>query len=353
MKQPLYTGAWGNLHLQGIAVDKKQGYIYYSFTTQLIKATLEGQIVGALTGLVGHLGCIAFNEEDGCVYGSLEYKNDSIGKGILRSLNKGSSFADAFYVACFDVARIDRLGIPAEGSDIMRCSYLKEVVHDYNSTGTDVSGKTVPHRYGCSGIDGITFGPLPGKSQEEGMYLYIAYGIYSDLTRKDNDHQILLCFDPADVKQYAESLDQGHMHTQGPAAPLHKFFVYTGNTTYGVQNLEYDPHTNAFFMAVYTGKKPGFPNYSLFAADASAAPEYRKLQGLEEQGEILILLPAGLHDEATELYGWHFPHGSTGLCSLGNGSWLIAEAKVSTAGQCGYIFQYIWDGKKPFLVKDR
>lgn len=351
MKQPLYTGTQGKFHIQGIAVDQKKGFIYYSFTTQLIKATLDGQIVGSLTGLVGHLGCIAFCQEDGCVYGSLEYKNDSIGKGILRGLQDETVFADAFYVACFDVDRIDRVGIPAAGCDIMRCAYLKEVVQDYNGTGTNALGQTVPHRYGCSGIDGLTFGPMPGKTCDDGMYLYVAYGIYGDLTRKDNDHQVILCLDPAEVKGCAAPLDQGNMHTYGPASPLHKFFVYTGNTTYGVQNLEYDPHTNAFFMAVYPGKKPEYPNYQLFAVDAAAAPRQQLLEGVGETGAVLLLKPIGNCHEPTGLRGWYFPHGSTGLCALGDGNWLISESRVTTAGQCGYIFQYAWDETHPFLTK--
>ena len=71
MEGSIFTGYWGNYHIQGIAVDKKGGYIYYSFTTKLVKATLDGKIIGSVDGIVGHLGCIAFNEEDGCVYGSL------------------------------------------------------------------------------------------------------------------------------------------------------------------------------------------------------------------------------------------------------------------------------------------
>ena len=129
--------------------------------------------------------------------------------------------------------------------------------------------------------------------------------------------------------------------------------LYTGNTTYGVQNLEYDPHTNAFFMAVYTGKKPAYPNYSLFAADASVPAENRVFEGIGENGEVLSLMPIGDRDEVTGIRSWRFPYGSTGMCALGDGNWLIAESRRSTGGQCGYIFQYVWDEKAGFLVKDQ
>ena len=93
----IYSGEWKAGHIQGIAVDAKQGYIYYSFTTMLIKADLQGNIIGTVTGLLGHLGCIEFNEEDGRIYGSLEYKNDSIGRGILKQENTTKHWDTAFY----------------------------------------------------------------------------------------------------------------------------------------------------------------------------------------------------------------------------------------------------------------
>ena len=42
MNAPIFTGSWGKCHLQGIAVDRAGGYIYYSFTTKLVKARLNG-----------------------------------------------------------------------------------------------------------------------------------------------------------------------------------------------------------------------------------------------------------------------------------------------------------------------
>lgn len=348
--QPLYTGAWGSYHIQGICVDRKKGYIYYSFTTKLVKATLDGRIVGSVDGLVGHLGCIAFNKADGCVYGSLEYKNDDVGKGILSSLDSDIRFDNSFYAVRFDVDRIDRLGIHADGNDIMTGVYLKEVVADYNGFGKNVFGKIVPHRYGCSGIDGTTFGPLPGKTPGEGMYLYVAYGIYSEVDREDNDYQVLLCYDISRWEAYACPMKQDAMHTSGFDQPCHKFFVYTGNTVYGVQNLEYDAYTNAFYMAVYQGEKENFPNYALFAVDASVPAKREVMRGNGAEGEILTLCRGGLYDEKSGVTGWNFPYGSTGLYAFGDGRWLICEARNNTLGQCGYIYQYTWDGKTPFAA---
>ena len=348
MKNPIFTGAWGkgSCHIQGIAVDKKNGFIYYSFTTKLIKATLDGEIVGSLDGLVGHLGCIAFNERDGRVYGSLEYKNDVIGRDILSVLGDGRRFEDGFYIARFDVDRIDRLSMPAGESDIMKCVYLPEVVRDYNG-----KGKGADHKYACSGIDGVTFASLPGKPDDDKKYLYVAYGVYGDIDREDNDHQVILCYDIEDWDRYALALDQSNMHKSGPEAPLHKYFVFTGNTTYGVQNLEYDSHTNAMLMAVYHGKKPKYPNFDLFMIDMSIPAKSERLSGLDEIGETLTLSGIG-QKEKSAIHGWHFPYGATGLYSCGGGEWLISENEESPDGQCAYIYKYIWDGVHPFVKEE-
>ena len=109
MDGSIFTGTHGGNHIQGIAVDQEKGYIYYSFTTMLIKATMDGSIVGSVNGLTGHLGCIDFHEADRKVYGSLEYKNDAIGKGIHQKLGIEKEYEDALYIAIFDVDKIDRM----------------------------------------------------------------------------------------------------------------------------------------------------------------------------------------------------------------------------------------------------
>ncbi len=248
------VGGFHTGHVQGIAVDSKREYMYFSFTTCLVKTDMKGKVIGTVKGLAGHLGCIAFNEEDGRVYGSLEFKHDIIGKNILNNMDQQIEVSDGFYIAIFNVEKIDRMDMDAEKDGVMTSVYLKEVVDDYMAPG---------HRYGCSGIDGTTFAPIPG-SKDGKKYLYVAYGIYSEPERRDNDYQVILRYDTADWSKYEKSLNQLNMHRQGPQKPDSKYFVYTGNTTYGIQNPEYDPWTNYMFAAVYCGRKEEFPNYPMF-----------------------------------------------------------------------------------------
>ena len=282
LPRDIFSGHWRTGHCQGIAVDLERGAVYYSFTTALVKTDLQGRLIGSVNGLLGHLGCIAFNGADGRVYGSLEYKNDAIGRGIQNLLGSGAAPEDAFYTAIFDADRIDRPGMDACRDGVMTAVYLKEVVDDF--TGEAVcGGRTVSHRLGCSGIDGTTFGPIPGCADGK-RYLFVAYGVYADETRADNDHQVLLCYDTSDWARFERPLRQDAMHRSGPAAPDRKFFVFTGNTTYGVQNLEYDPCANGFLMAVYPGKKPQYPNRPMYIVDGAKPPVTAPLRGLEPRG---------------------------------------------------------------------
>lgn len=302
-------------HVQGIAVDAKRQHMYFSFTTCLVKTDLNGKVIGSVTGLAGHLGCIAYNYDDGKVYGSLEFKQDSIGRGILANLGSSQTLQDGFYMTIFDVEKIDRMDMDAEKDGVMTAVYLKEVSDDYAAEG---------HRYGCSGIDGTTFAPAFG--QEDGKnYLYVAYGIYGDTARADNDHQVILQYDTADWGRYALPLNQTNMHRSGPDAPSAKYFVFTGNTTYGIQNLEYDPASRTMLAAVYKGKKEQFPNYAMYFIDCTKAPVTGLLQGIGHEGQQLTLANIGQCHEATGICGCDFPLGSTGIATLGDGRFYISE----------------------------
>jgi len=329
LPENIFSGVWDGGHCQGIAVDTAREFMYYSFTTALVKTDMQGNLIGTCTGLLGHLGCIAFNDEDGRVYGSLEYKNDAIGRGILNKAGHAGDITDAFYIARFDVEKIDRVGMDACADGVMTGVYLKEVVDDYHAE-VQCGGRTVPHRHGCSGIDGTTFGPMPGDVGGK-KYLFVAYGIYGDTERDDNDDQVILCYDTSDWDSYARPISQQDMHTCGPEKPDRKLFVRTGNTNWGVQNLEYDPYCQGFLMAVYTGKKPNWPNKPMYIVDASVAPD----------GDRLTL------KEAPDCIGWNYGYGSTGLIALGDGTYYVSYDGKDAEGWFTNVKKCRWNGVDP------
>ena len=313
-------------HVQGIAIDKKREFVYFSFTTCLVKTDMQGNIIGTVTGLAGHLGCIAYNYENGKVYGSLEFKHDAIGKGVLKTIGREDNILDGFYMTCFDVEKIDRIGMDAEKDGVMTAVYLDEVYKDYDADG---------HRYGCSGIEGTTFAPDFGKSDGK-QYLYVAYGIYSDLDRTDNDNQVILKYDISDWDKYAKPLNQLDMHRSGPEKAYGKYFLFTGNTTYGIQNLEYDPVSGLMLAAVYVGKKEAFPNYSMFFIDCSKTPE----------GDKIFLADIAEKDEKTGITGSNFPYGSTGIATLQDGKFLFSHEYKNNNGWGCEIHKYKFDNGK-------
>ncbi|MGW7051545.1 hypothetical protein [Streptomyces sp. NPDC054887] len=312
-------GAWKAGHVQGVAVDRHKGFMYFSFTNLLVKTDLRGNPVGSVSGFTGHLGDLDYNVKDGRVYGSLEYKA-----------------AKAFYIAILDVDRIDRMGMDARTTDVVSTVHLQEVVDDYTA---DMNGdgkfdgdtaNTPDHRYGCSGIDGVAFGPefdRSSRTKRGKQVLTVAYGIYSNVKRQDNDHQVLLQYDVRKWHKLERPLPESAPHTSGPSDVDGKYFVRTGNTRYGVQNLEYDAHSGNWLMAVYKGAKPQFPNYSLFVADGSRRPVAGPVTGqpVPERGELLPLLRKGLRHEASGTYGWE-SGGQYGLVSLGDGRYYLVEA---------------------------
>ncbi len=348
LPRQIYSGEQGPFHVQGIAVDLEHGHIYFSFTTSLLKTDLEGNLLGSVEGMTGHLGCMTLNPDDGRLYASIEYKHDAIGKGILSKLEGTKNDEQTgFYVAVFDIDRIDRIGMNAEKDDVMKTIYIKEAVDDYYAKVVN-NGRELEHRFGCSGIDGVTFAPEFGKGRDGKKYLYVAYGIYGDTLRTDNDYQVILAYDTQDWKQYEQPLTQENLHESGPEKPLHKYYLYTGNTSWGIQNLAYDEASGNMHAAVYKGKKSHYPNYSYFVIDGSKAPKKEQLKGFDPavEGEVLSLLPEGLHDAASDTRGWKFKWGTTGLCPIGDGYFYISHnAKdKQTGNQSSTLHLYKWTG---------
>lgn len=344
------TGLWDAGHIQGIAVDEEKGYIYYSYTTIFVKAKLDGTVVGYVEGLTGHLGCIAFNREDGKVYGSIEYKHDNIGQSIMRRTGQTIAGEDAFYIAIFDVDQIDRLAMSAEDDDVMRAVYLPDVVEDYMATGE--AGK--PHRLACSGIDGVSFGPVFGEEKNSKKQMMVAYGVYGDVERKDNDYQIIRQYDWREMDAIAKPLNQSAPHHDGLRSQV-CYALFTGNTTFGIQNLEYDSHTGDWFFTVYRGKKPDYPNYPMYVIDGSKKPQKQVLQGVAPQLELpcICLKETALKDPKTGICGHSLPYGQTGLYSFGNGYFYIShnQAVEINGGarklQTGIIYLYTYQKDAP------
>ncbi len=344
LPRKIESGPYKAGHIQGIAVDTEQKYMYHSYTTMLVKTDMDGNVVGTVTGLLGHLGDMDFNDEDGRLYGSLEYKNDAIGQGILRMEKSTRKLENAFYIAIFDVDKITRVGMDAEKDGIMTTVYLPTVLEDYLAEVTSAEGKQ-KHRLGCSGIDGVAFGPKFGKKGGK-QYLTVGYGVYGDTERSDNDYQVLLQYDVRKWKRYERSLSQDNMHQQGPAKPAGQYFVKTGNTTYGVQNLEYDPTTHAWIMAVYKGKKASYPNYTLFAADGTARPVTKALDGVPYISKAKVVALKAEGKQQGEIRGWDWGVGSTGMVSLGEGYFYLSHNYKIEAGQGSIIRLYRFIGNK-------
>ncbi|MEO8962274.1 MAG: hypothetical protein ABI325_10350, partial [Ginsengibacter sp.] len=273
-----------------------------------------------------------------------------------KKLGLANSNQTAFYIAIFDGARIVRPGMNAGDDDVLRTVYLKEVLNDYEAEWRE-GDRVVKHRFGCSGIDGVTLGPSIGDKKNPKKYLYVAYGIYGDTTRNDNNNQVILKYDISNWSKLGRKLSQGNPHHSGPEKPLAKYFLKTGNTRYGIQNLAYDNHTGNFFAAVYSGTKSQFPNYSLFVIDGHKKTVLAKIISDNKNIKVqaLSLLQAGLKDAKTGIRGWYFKWGSTGLFALGNGLFYISHNKETKDGQQETtIYKYKWIGndKEAFVLEE-
>lgn len=327
---PLWTLVHGGqFHVQGIAYDKQEDQFVLSFTTSLVKADSSGKVIASVDKIHGHLGAITFDPETRKAYASLELKDDAIGSAISKGLGKEAYTKErsAFYIAEIDVDKLSSMGMSQD--DVITLHPVHEAISDYREG-----------RYSCSGIDGIAIGPAPGK-HKHGKYLYVAYGIYGDPERTDNDYNIIVRYNLQDLNK-----------------ALDKYFVYTGSTNWGIQNMTYDPYSGKLLLAVYKGRKPHFPNYDLYSIDMSEKPFPAKLPYpgySNEKIKCLKLSDDGIGDSETGISGWRFKWGSTGICSLGNGLFYISENGKDKSGQYSGIRLYHWTGDpaSPFRAATR
>lgn len=335
----LAGGDWDVTHCQGITIDKEQGYIYYSYASLLVKCDWDGNIVGTVTGFEGHLGDIAFNEKDGKIY-----------CGYYAPSRKG------LYIVIFDGEKITKKNIPSTNKNVVRTVHVEEAWKDYR---TDLNGDgritKADHRFGCSGIDGITFGPSFSNPKNKNM-LTVAYGEYPQPERKDNHYQVLLQYDVTKWwTELAKPYQAGKYHRSGPEKTNGKFFVYTGHTDYGVQTMEYFDEMNIWLLNCYAGQNPKFNKYTLFAIDGDVAPEKKELYGQPEktEGMVLSLYQDGEHDAKNDIYGWYCNYGVQGIAYFENGLFYIVQPYKTWYGtKTAICYLNVWDPakKNPFSI---
>ncbi len=322
----------GRFHVQGIAYDREKDCMYLSFTSVFLKTDMQGRVLSSVSGINGHLGALVFDPVSRKVFASLELKDDSIGRGISEGLGAKSYSRDesAFYVAVIDVDRLTEMDM--DEAAVMKRVLLSDVCRDYRAS-VRLEDKLVEHRFACSGIDGVAIAPRPGSGEGKGRrYLYVAYGVYGDTSRSDNDYNILLAYPLERV--LAVSRQDEPVLTRA----VDRYFIHTGNTTWGVQNMAYDSENRRMLLAVYKGTKKNWPNYSLFSVNMKDKAFRASLKGIPYRNK-------GLQLPVSD--AWHFPWGSTGICPLGDGLFYISEQGIK--GGDNYSRIRLYREGNPFL----
>ena len=289
----------GNSHMQGICVDDKMEYMYFSYTSALAKVDMKtGKVVGSVGGFGegsfgtpggAHLGCLAYY--DGKIYGSLEYKEPGA----------------KFFIAVFDEDAITEVGMDMKEMDTgVYGILLEEPTSDFRdplndvvsgANGFAVNEEKAGHKFGCSGIDGVTFAPMPG-SDDDKMYLFVAYGVYGNNDywkgRYDNNYNVLQVYDPEDFDQpYNESKGTGDSvlrrftYERGLSTDYEEsevltatdtLYAWTGTTSYGAQNMEYDKDTGDIVLYTYAPQQEWSKGHTLYVIDGSKVPVEREIE---------------------------------------------------------------------------
>ena len=330
-------------HVQGIAMDSERKFLYYTFTDTLVKTDLNGNTVGTMSGFKGHMGDCTFNEKDGKLYASLFCE----GYGWTK--------ATAAYVAIIDVSKINRVGMRSDDG-LMKTVFIKEFSKDFYAdlNGDGVIDAANDRRYCTESIDAVAFGPAFGKTDGK-QYLTIGYGVALDVvrtggvSRTDNDYQVLLQYDAESWNSYAQPLDEDSPHTSGPDRPDGKYFIYTGNTDYGIQVMEYDSFTKKWFFVCYPGNKTQFPKAYTFTVDAADAPYFGELKGqsISETAALLKLSEDATQHASSGVRYWTFWQANTGLISLGDGTFYVSNSNRDGEYYSTVVDTWRFTGKQP------
>lgn len=189
-----------------------EGFMYWSFTDCIIKTDLDGNVICGTDIIGGHLG-------------DCDYRNGKIYASYLKNSLPGHPWEDwtGFKIYVFDASDLTVLNI----INLDICDYYKSITCTDNDTR------------GFQGIDGVTIAPDTADGREK---LFVACALY---TGERYSNQIILRFD----------LD-GKYETE--------YHIPTGNTVYGIQNLDYDWHDKEFWFTTYGAAYPYQPAEVLY-----------------------------------------------------------------------------------------
>ena len=205
-----------NCHLQGFSTDNEKKYIYWSFTDSLVKTNIAGTMISQVHIGNGHLG-------------DVDYYNGKIYVSFLGDALPGKAWDDwtSFYIYVFDATDLKLI----DKIRLSECEKYKEIAGQENDTR------------GFSGVDGVAIGRDPESGERK---IHIACALITD---ERYANQIILQL----------SLDGNYEK---------EFYINTGNTVYGIQNLDYDEEAGHFWFTTYGSSKPFQAKNTLFKIDS-------------------------------------------------------------------------------------
>ena len=291
----------GQYHVQGMDFDPQSQCLFISTTTAIVKMALDGTVLGSVIGFKGHVGQVVVDTVTRKLYATLEGMDDDLGNGMARYMGYDLFTREtaAMYIVEMDMDKITRQNMSEQ--EIAKKHLIKEAIADYRAEVT-VNGKKYSQRYGCCGIDALAIGPAIGQPSGRERYLYVAYGIALDTTRMDNDYNVILCYPLGDFKQH-----------------VHKYFVHTGHTSYGVQDMVWDAFRQRLYLMVYPGQKSSYTNYSQYSIDISQPSFLAPLEGVPYATEPVEQLKVASASFC--------PVGAQGICMYDESRFLTAAYK--------------------------
>lgn len=211
-----------NYHLQGFS--SGNGYMYWSFTDSLVKTTLSGTVKCQVEIRGGHLG-------------DCDYYNGKIYASFLGNALPGHAWEDwtSFKIYVFDADDLHVVDI----INLDICDEYKRIT----CTPEDTRG--------FQAVDGVCFAPDPISGETK---MFVACALYTD---EKYSSQIILQLTPEGVYET-------------------EYHIPTGNTVYGIQNLDYDAENKEFWFTAYGASQPYQPKETLYCISGDLKEIKRK-----------------------------------------------------------------------------